>query len=419
LLVKFARKWNLLSTAKTSARRLIPHSIKALTGRISSSTIRVRSDMVSLIRDVYSAAADETRWPAVLERLADEYRGDVAGLQYRVGTEGHITSSRWVRFDPALQVSYRTYFATRNPWTRLSQPLYRPGFVYTPERYLPLRELQRTEFYDGILRPLNVAHCFGACVFKRGDDALSFTVVRSRTRGHYEERELDQVRAILPHLRRAIQVNERLAQLEHNRTSLGGGLDSLRHGVIVVDRSGRVIFANRVANLIVALNDGLTIAKDGLVASARADRSRLRLLLDRAVRTTAGEGFESGGAMTVSRPSMKRSFFVLVAPLKLTRPGCDPSGMATIFVSDPEIRIETIEDVARRTFGLTKAEARVANAFASSDSLDQAAQTLRVTRETIRWHLRQLYRKTGTNRQTGLLRRLAAGPARLHLDALQ
>jgi DNA-binding CsgD family transcriptional regulator len=375
--------------------------------------------MLSMIRAVYGAAADETRWPSVLERLADAYSGAIAGFQYRTGAEGMVRSARLVRLDPAIARSLATDFATRNPWTRLSQPLYRPGFVYTPDRELPWSALQRTEFYNHILKPAGVAHCFGACVLKTGNNVLSFTVVRSRRRGPYEEQELQRVRTILPHLRRAIQVNERLSRLERTRASLGAGLDGLRHGVFVIDRAGRVVFANRAARALVALNDGLTIADDGLVASGRDDRLRLRKLLAGAVRTAAGEGFEAGGAMTVTRPSMKRSFCLLVAPSKIAVDGSDRGGMATVFVSDPETRIETIEDVARRTFGLTEAEARVARAFASSVSLDQAAETLGITRETLRWHLRQLYRKTDTHRQTALLRRLAAGPARLHPGAHQ
>jgi hypothetical protein len=154
--------------------------------------------MHSLLRDVYAAAADEQNWPATLERLADEFGGGVAGLQYRTGSEGHIRSARFVRMDPALLQTYRTYFATRNPWTRLSQPLYRTGFVYSPERILPLAELQRTEFYDGILRPAGVVHCFGACVLQRGEDVLSFTVVRSPQGGAYDATELGRVPPLLP-----------------------------------------------------------------------------------------------------------------------------------------------------------------------------------------------------------------------------
>jgi len=374
--------------------------------------------MLSLIRHVYSAAADETQWPAVLEHLADEYHGGVAGLQYRAGVDGQIRSSRFVRFDPALQRTYGTYFATRNPWTRLSQPLFHPGFVYTPESALPLSQLERTEFYDGILRPTGVVHCFGACVLRRGDDVLSFTVVRSRTRGPYDVNELNLVRPILPHLRRAVQVNERLSALARTRARLADGLDSLQHGVIVVNRRGHVVFANQAARAIVALQDGLTIAADGLIPSSSKDRRRLRALLDDSVRTGAGEAFGAGGAMTVARPSMKRPFVLLVAPLTLPlEEGL--SGMSTIFISDPESQIESIDELARRLYGLTTTEARVASAFAASGSLDQTAERLQLSRETVRWHVRHIYRKTGTNRQAALLKVLLQGSSRLRLDSLQ
>jgi DNA-binding CsgD family transcriptional regulator/PAS domain-containing protein len=369
--------------------------------------------MLSLIRDVYTAAADEACWPAVLERLSDEFGSGVAGLQYRIGTEGHIRSARFVRVDPALLESIRTYYATRNPWTRLSQPWYRTGTVYTPERLLPLAELRRTEYYDGILRPAGVVHCFGACVFKRGDDALSFTVVRSQARGPYDESELTRVRAILPHLQRAISVNERLSQLQRSRATFADGLDQLRHGVIVVNDRGRVVFANRAARAIVAQHDGLTIAADGLTASAYADRLKLRSLLDEAVRTSAGQGFGAGGAMALTRPSLKRPFFVLVTPLPLALDSGDTSGLATVFVSDPEAQAATVEESARRLHGLTASEARVADALVAMGSLEQAGDILRISRETARSHLRSIYRKMRVNRQADLIRQLIDGPPRV------
>jgi len=375
--------------------------------------------MVSLIRHVYGAAADETQWPAVLEHLADEYHGGVAGLQYRTGVDGQISSSKFVRFDPALQRAYGSYFATRNPWTRITQPLFRPGFVYTPDSMLPISQLERTEFYDGILRPAGVVHCFGACVLRRGDDVLSFTVVRSRAVGAYDVRELNSVRPILPHLRRAVQVNERLSGLARTRACLADGLDSLRQGVVVINRRGRIVFANQAARAIVALQDGLSIAVDGLIPASRDERRRLRALLDESVRTGAGEGFSAGGAMTVARPSMKRPFFLLIAPLKLPLESAGLSGMSTIFISDPEAQVENIDELLHRLYGLTAREARVANAFAASGSLDQTAEQLHLSRETVRWHIRHIYRKTGTNRQAALLRLLIQGASRLKLESLQ
>ena len=104
--------------------------------------------MLSLVRHIYTAAADEGRWPAVLERLSDEYSGGVAGFNYRAGTDGRVRFSRLVRVDPALERA-ATRLGGQNPWTRLSQPSFNahgPGFVYASQQMLPPSELQRTEY---------------------------------------------------------------------------------------------------------------------------------------------------------------------------------------------------------------------------------------------------------------------------------
>jgi DNA-binding CsgD family transcriptional regulator len=374
-------------------------------------------ETLSLIRHVYTAAADESQWPSVLERLSDEYGGGVAGFQHRTGIEGRVRSARFVRIDPALERAATT-LGGQNPWTRLSQPLFRahgPGFIYTSQGVLPPSDLQRTDYYDGVLRPAGILHGFGACVSKGGDEFLSFTVLRSPARGPFEASDLERVRPILPHLARAVQANERFASLDRTRAALADALESLRHGVVVVDRRGRVVFANRAARDIAGARDGLSITADGLVASVSVERSRLRALFDDAVRTAAGEGFGSGGTMTVTRASLKRPYLVVVAPLPLTLDGENPAGLATVFISDPEAHVETGEEFMQRLYGLSARESRVATAFAATCSLDEVADKLCISRETVRWHLRHIYAKTGAHRQATLLR-LIEGPSQLRLE---
>jgi DNA-binding CsgD family transcriptional regulator len=189
--------------------------------------------------------------------------------------------------------------------------------------------------------------------------------------------------------------------------------------VIIVNRHGQVILVNRAARAIVAQQDGVSIAADGLVPHSFAERLQLRTLLDDAVRTTMGEGFGPGGAMLITRPSMRRSFLVLVAPLPLAIDGDQPSGTATVFISDPEAHEETLEEFVRRFYKLTATEARVATAFAATGNLEQVGDQLGISRETVRWHLRHLYRKTGTHRQAALLKQLVDGPSRFAVNTRQ
>jgi DNA-binding CsgD family transcriptional regulator/PAS domain-containing protein len=343
------------------------------------------------------------------------YRGSVAGLQYRAGSEGRVSRARFVRLDPAIQEAMCAYYSGRNPWVRRTQHLLTPGVVVATPHILPLAELRRTAYHSGVLRPAGVVHGFGGCVLRRGDDLLTFTVVRSAAAEPFESAELERVRAVLPHLRRAVQVNERLSDLQRTHAALLDGLDQLRDGVVIIDGSGHVTYANRTARAIVARRDGLAIAADGLTAATHADRIKLRGLIDGAVRSAAGDGDGSGGTMLVARPSMKRPFPVVVAPFRLVPDRAAALGLATIFISDPDAHVETADDMDRRLYGLTPTESRVAHALAQTGNLAEAANHLRINRETARWHLKRIYRKTGTDRQPALIRQITAS-TRLRLD---
>jgi DNA-binding CsgD family transcriptional regulator len=365
---------------------------------------------LTLIRDVYDAAVNPTRWPLVLERLADAHGGRVAGFQLRGRTCATLRFASFARLEPRLHDAYRAYFAARNPWIRQNQSLHAPGRVLSLERFVRTEDLVRTEFYNDLLRPAGILHGFGTCLFQRDDELFTFSIIGSPARGPYAESELKCVRPLVPHLQRAVQINERLWELQSARDSLADALDCLKHGVIVLQEDGRVAFVNRVARSIVAQRDGLHIAAEGLVPADCAERLRLRELVCQALRTAAGDGIHAGSAMVVTRPSGKRPFFVLVAPLGLDVEGEWKGSAATIFVSDPEEQVEPAEAVLRRLYGLSQAEARVAKGFVSGGSLERTADDLCISRDTARWHLKRIYRKTGTARQAELVKVIVSGP---------
>jgi DNA-binding CsgD family transcriptional regulator/PAS domain-containing protein len=328
-----------------------------------------------------------------------------------------VRSTTLVRIDPQLVEALLGHYATRNPWRPFERSSFRPGSVIAVEEMVPVSDLRRTEFHDGILRPAQVLHAFGACLFRAGKEGITFTALRSAEHGPFQPAELTRISLLLPHLRRALQISNRLSQLERTRAALVEGLERLTHGVFVVSRQGRVIFANRTARSIVAQRDGLAIQADGLSAASYTDRLKLRSLIAQALRTASGEGSGAGGAMTVARPSLKRPFQLLATPLRVALGPGDGLGLATVFVSDPEAPAIPGELFLEHAYGLTAGEARLASAFAASGRLEDAAQSLSIGHETARWHLKHIYRKTKTARQSELLRLLVEGAGRLDLAA--
>jgi DNA-binding CsgD family transcriptional regulator len=71
------------------------------------------------------------------------------------------------------------------------------------------------------------------------------------------------------------------------------------------------------------------------------------------------------------------------------------------------------EERVRWMFDLTGAEARLARLLTEGLSLDEAALHLNVSRNTLRSHLRALFVKTNTSRQSELMRTLMSSLALL------
>jgi DNA-binding CsgD family transcriptional regulator len=75
----------------------------------------------------------------------------------------------------------------------------------------------------------------------------------------------------------------------------------------------------------------------------------------------------------------------------------------------PQLRRNRIEMLAHHTvilrdkFGLTPAESRLALRLVSGESLQTAASALDITYETARTVLKNIFAKTGTDRQTQLV----------------
>ena len=86
-----------------------------------------------------------------------------------------------------------------------------------------------------------------------------------------------------------------------------------------------------------------------------------------------------------------------------------PTVMAVF--ADPEREFHTDEDSLRRLYGLTRAEARLAGCLVRGDRIEEAAEHLKVSTSTARTHLKHIFSKTGTKRQTDLVRLLLSGLA--------
>ncbi len=115
--------------------------------------------------------------------------------------------------------------------------------------------------------------------------------------------------------------------------------------------------------------------------------------------------------MMLPCPGARPGLQVQVMP---ARPSSEHWGECTavlVFVADPDAATPSRAVVLAELYGLTPLEARLADLFLSGKELKEAANALKLTYDTTRFHLKQIFRKTGTTRQIDLLRLLLSIPA--------
>jgi DNA-binding CsgD family transcriptional regulator len=191
-------------------------------------------------------------------------------------------------------------------------------------------------------------------------------------------------------------------------------LDAVPLGVVLVNSSSRVLLTNRAADEILALADGLTRdAESELRASTPGESDRLRQIIHDVAGVSTGEMDRPVGVLRLDRPGTSSSWLLAVIPVRARRRSDTVSEIAAIFITgtteaEPSgIPAQSLE----RLFSLTPAEARLLIALVDGLGLDEIAEQFEVSKNTLRNQLNQVFRKTGTNKQSELVRMVLSSPA--------
>jgi DNA-binding CsgD family transcriptional regulator len=240
--------------------------------------------------------------------------------------------------------------------------------------------------------------------------------------GAAERRLLD---AVLPHLRRALQLRHRLDGVAAAGAAPPGtaALDALSMGVLVVDADLRVLVANAAAEALTAgagaalrLRRAVGTGRGGAAARAtiaeaghRGDRAALGEL----VRATALGG-RPGGALRLRDADSMPALAALVMPLPKRLSDAPGAGMGRTqdraLVLLREVAPSPAApraDLLRGLFGVTRAEAEVARALSGGATKRAVADARGLREATVRTQVRAILEKTGAANLRDLERLLA------------
>ncbi len=219
--------------------------------------------------------------------------------------------------------------------------------------------------------------------------------------------EWQLLETLAPHLQRAAAIHDLLDRVRAVTNSLGTATAAAGFAVFLLTGDCRVVFANAKAEDLVRRQTGLRYECGRLAATSPALTARLHALARKAASPKAYEA-HADGTLEPSRgencPPLLAHVIPLasnrtVASLDLGRPA------AALFVIDPAANLDATAQRFAVQFGLTGAEKRILVELVRGNGLLSAAAQLKITEATARTHAKRILAKTGTCRQTELIRR--------------
>lgn len=352
-----------------------------------------------LIEDIYKAVGDGSRWTAVL-RSFQQVLGSSACAIGRFDFERRVGSLEWVvGIDPQRQAAYGHRLAASNPWLAREECFRCEGAIWSGRELAEHRLVVSGEFYQDWLKPQDLFHASFAVLRWSGSETVYLMALRSPAAGPFERRDLEACSVYLPHLRQAVALAERLGSLSPAAQRPLDQLVGQAPGpLMVLDSEERPIAASRDAEALFGGGKPFRKGRYGLHLAHDRDREAFDEQMNTAIEVAQGASLSLGGSIAL-RSGRGTVLNASVVPLPAgALPGQDRPAVAVL--ADPRL---PDEESLREVYGLTAAEARLALRIVRGQSIQEAADRLKIAVTTARTHLQRVYGKTRTRRQSELV----------------
>lgn len=355
-------------------------------------------DVLKIIEQIYEAAIAPGFWPQALARVAA-----AAGTEYAVVfTASPRITAGWASeaAQPFLKDFVSGGWPHRNERTPKLLAREEPMFLRDTDVYAP-HELLTDTLQNEFLVPRGLGREVATAIALPSGHFMVFSIHFSLSNAPIADSTVHVLNAIRPHLARASLIAATLAQIEVETTVRA--LDLLGIPCAVIGQGGRVLGCNDL------------FATDKRLVVGAGDRLRLRsstgrLLLDD-ILARADAGFPEVLSLLLPAEEGTSVAVLHVVPLLRTARDRFNGGLHIVVVTEAASRRIPSVEFLKALFDLTPAEANLARELVAGRTLPEVAHRTGRAHETMRVHLKSLLRKTGTSRQSELVRILSHMPS--------
>lgn len=376
----------------------------------------IPTDLNQLIHAIYQGALEPQPWTSCLQKLNQLFAADMATLLVVPGKEQSDkylfnqqlspsitlaeTSHHWIALDPFQDIAAATPIRLDDLFDQRSA---------RPNSHTAIEE---TSFFQDLIQPAGIRYILAINI--AADSApgllLKLRIGRTADKADFSDSELKLLASLVEHFKLALQFFDHMAIQQIERNAFADAINQFMLGTLILDRSGVIVASNRVARDTIDQHDELKLVDGSLIlADKNTNRELYNALadIDRSVSNPVPRTI----IVTLKNTA---ALGLMIRPVRPEDAHAHPvHAHAVVFISDSQgtrkISSETLKDL----FGLTGSEAKVAAYLANGHTLTEAAEALSISINTAKSHARNIYEKTGVNKQTKFIQLVSNSVARV------
>lgn len=352
-----------------------------------------------IISDFYEGIIDSGKQTNALRKLADLYCSEHVTLT-NLHTHDKTTSviqSSGLSNDTVSK--FQNYYCLLEP-SREFLHKFVHGEWYVDYEQIGKKGMACSEFYQDFMKPNGFGALSVTPIWSKKNLNCFLTVQYKNIDKSENSKELRDIKSLLPHLQRSLQLQSHFEALQLDKQLLASSLHASSLGTIIVCENRIVHFINQAAESILRRRHEIKIIGNKFEVPSSSSNKVMNAI--HAACGIKGPRVSSGLKLGLNN---QLNLHLIVTPL----PSLFHShhylakNFALLVVQDLSIPMHTKEFLLTQMYGLSVAEARVVCALLKGSTPKQIAIDSGVAISTIRSQLKSIFNKSGTSKQTELM----------------
>ncbi|MDQ8700625.1 helix-turn-helix transcriptional regulator [Hyphomicrobium sp. LHD-15] len=357
-----------------------------------------------IIGSIYDCVVAPEKWPSTLAAIMNEFGYAMTAISVHDANNGdvklHITvgaDQDWLDAVPHYGADVLQLWGgpQKIPDFPLEEPIIQ-------SQVTPRSQWHNNAYFRDILEPRQLHDCVMIGLVRDANTAGAVAFGRHADQGEVGEDDLNVLRLLAPHIRRAVTIGRLLEQQAAATATFSEILEKVSAGILLVDEDCTIVHANAAGRRMLDTGDAVQLRNGRLSTTSPLTSA---VLID-AVRQAANleidierRSIDIPARLADGSPTVMQ---VLPLSRRTVRNGIEQRTAAAIFIANSAAP-PRLADVMGLLYRLTPAETRIFELIVEGKAPAEISKVLGVSVSTVKTHLGRVFDKTGCSRQADLV----------------